>query len=84
MIRTLLLAACIALPATAQAQEKVTIALDWVLNTNHVGLIAARERGLYSATGRRGSGFCLYDLTGFHERPWHRGRHHGVMGHDAA
>ncbi|MBB3995676.1 ABC-type nitrate/sulfonate/bicarbonate transport system substrate-binding protein [Sulfitobacter undariae] len=51
MIRTLLLAACIALPATAQAQEKVTIALDWVLNTNHVGLIAARERGLYSDAG---------------------------------
>ena len=51
MIRTLLAAACMTLPITAEAQEEVTIALDWTLNTNHVGLIAARERGLYDKAG---------------------------------
>ncbi|WP_162685674.1 ABC transporter substrate-binding protein, partial [Roseovarius amoyensis] len=47
MIRPLLFAACLTLPAAAEAQEKVSIALDWTLNTNHVGLIVARDRGLY-------------------------------------
>ncbi len=51
MIRSLLFATCLALPLAAEAQEKVTIALDWTLNTNHVGLIAARDRGLYEAAG---------------------------------
>ncbi|QOL82368.1 ABC transporter substrate-binding protein [Pseudooceanicola spongiae] len=51
MIRTLLLATCLTLPMTAEAQEKVTIALDWVLNTNHVGLIAARDKGFYDDAG---------------------------------
>lgn len=51
MIRTLLFAACLTLPIAAEAQEKVTIALDWTLNTNHVGLIAARENGLYDEAG---------------------------------
>ncbi len=51
MIRNLLLATCLALPVAAEAQEQVTIALDWTLNTNHVGLIVARDRGLYDAAG---------------------------------
>lgn len=51
MIRNLLLITCLTLPIAAEAQEKVTIALDWVLNTNHVGLIVARDRGLYDEAG---------------------------------
>ena len=51
MIRNLLLATCLAAPLAAEAQEEVTIALDWTLNTNHVGLIAARDRGLYEEAG---------------------------------
>jgi ABC-type nitrate/sulfonate/bicarbonate transport system substrate-binding protein len=51
MIRNLLLAACLTLPIAAKAQEKVTIALDWTLNTNHVGLIVARDRGFYDEAG---------------------------------
>ncbi len=50
MIRMTLMAAALALPLAAEAEE-VTIALDWTLNTNHVGLIAARDRGLYEAAG---------------------------------
>ncbi|WP_226781633.1 ABC transporter substrate-binding protein [Oceaniglobus trochenteri] len=49
--RSLILALCTALPISAQAQDRVTIALDWTLNTNHVGLIAARDRGLYEKAG---------------------------------
>ena len=51
MIRNLLLATCLTAPLSAEAQEQVTIALDWTLNTNHVGLIAARDRGLYEDAG---------------------------------
>ena len=51
MIRSTLFAACLLLSVPVQAQEKVSIALDWMLNTNHVGLIAARDRGYYDAAG---------------------------------
>lgn len=51
MIRNLLLAAGLMLALPALAEEKVTLALDWTLNTNHIGLIAARDRGLYAAEG---------------------------------
>ncbi len=51
MIRILLVATCLLLPVSANAQEKVTIALDWTLNTNHVGLVVARDRGLYAEAG---------------------------------
>ena len=51
MIRTLMLATCLTVPLAAEAQDQVTIALDWTLNTNHVGLIAARDRGLYEDAG---------------------------------
>lgn len=33
------------------AQTKVSIALDWTLNTNHIGLIIAREIGFYEQEG---------------------------------
>jgi len=46
-----LTAAALALATPAAAQQSVTIALDWTLNTNHVGLIAARDRGLYADAG---------------------------------
>lgn len=51
MIRALVLAACLALTSIAHAAEKVTLALDWTLNTNHVGLIVARDRGFYGQAG---------------------------------
>ncbi|WP_417270367.1 ABC transporter substrate-binding protein [Celeribacter sp.] len=51
MYRTLMLTACLTLPIAAEAQEKVTIALDWVLNTNHVGLIVARDNGYFEQAG---------------------------------
>ncbi|MGB3646619.1 MAG: ABC transporter substrate-binding protein [Mesorhizobium sp.] len=51
MIRALVLAACLAVSSLAHAGQKVTLALDWTLNTNHVGLIVARDRGLYEKAG---------------------------------
>ena len=48
-----LFATVLALPAAAAAQQvdQISIALDWTLNTNHIGLIVAEERGLYDAAG---------------------------------
>lgn len=46
-----LLAMPLAAPAQETAPEEVSIALDWMLNTNHVGLIVARDRGFYEAAG---------------------------------
>lgn len=55
MIRSALLAASLFLPLTATAQTadktEVSIALDWLLNTNHIGLIAARDLGYYAEEG---------------------------------
>lgn len=51
MIRTLILAASLAIPAGAQAQEQVSVALDWTLNTNHIGIVVARDRAFYEAEG---------------------------------
>jgi ABC-type nitrate/sulfonate/bicarbonate transport system substrate-binding protein len=51
MIRHILTALALTAPAAALAQDEVSIALDWTLNTNHVGLIAARDRGLYADAG---------------------------------
>lgn len=45
------LAGFLALPLAAQAGQPVSIALDWTLNTNHIGLIVAREKGYYEAAG---------------------------------
>ncbi|MCU0899237.1 MAG: ABC transporter substrate-binding protein [Cypionkella sp.] len=56
MIRPFLLALVMALPVAttsgpARAETPVTVALDWTLNTNHIGLIVARDRGLYAQAG---------------------------------
>lgn len=51
MIRCLLFAATIAMPLVATATTPVSIALDWTLNTNHIGLIVARDRGFYDDAG---------------------------------
>ncbi|TYB85742.1 ABC transporter substrate-binding protein [Oceaniovalibus sp. ACAM 378] len=51
MIRPLMLIASLALPLAAQADTDVTIALDWTLNTNHIGLVVARDKGLYADEG---------------------------------
>lgn len=51
MIRSLLLVAALVLPIPALSETPVTIALDWTLNTNHIGLIVARDRGFYADAG---------------------------------
>jgi len=38
-------------PALAQDLKKVTVALDWTPNTNHVGLYVARDKGFYKEAG---------------------------------
>lgn len=43
------LAACLAAPI-AMAEE-VSIALDWTLNTNHIGLVVAQEKGWFADAG---------------------------------
>ena len=35
----------------AAASQKLTVALDWTPNTNHIGLFVARDRGFYAAAG---------------------------------
>ncbi|MFD2058455.1 ABC transporter substrate-binding protein [Mesorhizobium calcicola] len=38
----------------AQAQsaaQKITVALDWTVNTNHIGLFVARDKGFYGEAG---------------------------------
>lgn len=40
---------CLALPATAQ--EKLSVALDWTPNTNHVGLYVAQSKGWFTDAG---------------------------------
>jgi ABC-type nitrate/sulfonate/bicarbonate transport system substrate-binding protein len=51
---TLALASLLPLPGLAFAAsnpKKVTIALDWTPNTNHVGLFVAKAKGFYSDAG---------------------------------
>ena len=50
-IRPLAFGLCLAIPMPAWADTSVSVALDWMLNTNHVGLVIARDRGLYAAEG---------------------------------
>lgn len=60
-MKHLIAAAClfVALPAMSQsavaqeteAQEKVTVALDWTPNTNHVGLYVAQSKGWFDEAG---------------------------------
>jgi ABC-type nitrate/sulfonate/bicarbonate transport system substrate-binding protein len=40
-----------ALPFGAMAAQKVTVALDWTPNTNHIGLFVARDKGFYEEAG---------------------------------
>lgn len=55
MIRAFVFALWLALPLGAFAKdrelEKVSLALDWALNTNHIGLVVARDRGFYAEAG---------------------------------
>ncbi|WP_108483054.1 ABC transporter substrate-binding protein [Oceaniglobus ichthyenteri] len=52
MIKNLFLAACLLAPFAAQSQDAdVTIALDWTLNTNHIGLVVARDKGFFADEG---------------------------------
>ncbi|RVC21183.1 ABC transporter substrate-binding protein, partial [Mesorhizobium sp. M7A.F.Ca.CA.004.04.2.1] len=37
--------------AQAQSAQKVTVALDWTVNTNHIGLFVARDKGFYREAG---------------------------------
>lgn len=48
-ITPLSFAACLA--ATSAYAEEVSIALDWTLNTNHIGLVVAQEKGFYEQVG---------------------------------
>lgn len=41
----------LAAPVHAQEARKVTVALDWTPNTNHIGLYVAREKGFYKEAG---------------------------------
>ncbi|BCG95608.1 hypothetical protein MesoLj131a_44720 [Mesorhizobium sp. 131-2-1] len=58
--QTLFLALAAGLPlpalagATTRAQaaaQKITVALDWTANTNHIGLFVARDKGFYRGAG---------------------------------
>lgn len=51
MIRPLIFAATLIAPLSALAETPVTIALDWTLNTNHIGLVVAQDRGFYEDAG---------------------------------
>ncbi|MFD2816654.1 ABC transporter substrate-binding protein [Paracoccus aerius] len=50
-IRSLALGLCLATPMPGWADTSVSVALDWMLNTNHVGLVVARDQGFYAAEG---------------------------------
>lgn len=43
------LAAALALPLTANAQERLTVLLDWFVNPDHAPLIIARDQGFFAA-----------------------------------
>lgn len=51
MIRSILLAVGLSWPLPVLADTPVTVALDWTLNTNHIGLVVARDRGFYADAG---------------------------------
>lgn len=38
-------------PLHAQTSSKVSVALDWTPNTNHIGLFVARDKGFYREAG---------------------------------
>ena len=43
--------ALLAVPLRAQENKRVTVALDWTPNTNHIGLFIARDKGFYRDAG---------------------------------
>lgn len=51
MIRAFVLALLLMLPLSVHAQERVSVSLDWTLNTNHIGIVVARDRGFYTDAG---------------------------------
>ncbi|MDB6178690.1 ABC transporter substrate-binding protein [Paracoccus sp. Z330] len=51
MIRPIFFAATLLAPAAAHADSFVSVALDWTLNTNHIGLVVAKDRGFYGDVG---------------------------------
>ena len=50
-MKHILTAAIIALALPAAAQEKLSVALDWTPNTNHVGLYVAQAKGWFEEAG---------------------------------
>ncbi|MEM1264456.1 MAG: ABC transporter substrate-binding protein [Pseudomonadota bacterium] len=50
-MRPLLIAACAALALPAAAQDRLSVALDWTPNTNHVGLYVAQAKGWFDEAG---------------------------------
>src|SRR3982751_206944 len=51
MLWAALLAAALALPSAARAQDKVTILLDWFLNPDHAALVIAKTQGIFAKHG---------------------------------
>ena len=52
--QALLLTLAAGLPLASRAHaaaQKVTVALDWTVNTNHIGLFVARDKGFYDEAG---------------------------------
>ncbi|ESW63649.1 myristoyl transferase [Mesorhizobium sp. LSHC422A00] len=52
--QALLLTLAAGLPLASRAHaatQKITVALDWTVNTNHVGLFVARDKGFYNEAG---------------------------------
>jgi hypothetical protein len=48
----LTLAAGLPLASAFAAPQKVTVALDWTVNTNHIGLFVARDKALFAGWPR--------------------------------
>lgn len=50
-MKHLITAALLMLALPVSAQEKLSIALDWTPNTNHVGLYVAQSQGWFEEAG---------------------------------
>lgn len=50
-MKHIIIAAALALALPATAQEKLSVALDWTPNTNHVGLYVAQAKGWFEDAG---------------------------------
>jgi len=51
MLRFATIALALALAAPAQAQDRLTVLLDWFVNPDHAPLIIARDRGFFAEHG---------------------------------